>query len=122
MSGDLATTGANSLLDGTALPATLYLQLHTGDPGTNGTANVSSVGSRKSFSRTSAAAGVVTNSTQIQWINITPSETITHVTVWGALTSGVCYFIDDIANVAIFTGDTVTIVIGALSITLPVWT
>lgn len=119
---DLALPGANAFLDGTALPATLYMQLHLGNPGTAGTANLSAVGVRKVFSRTTATLGVVTNSTQIQWLDVPASETITHVSIWGSLTGGICWFVDDIANQGIFTGDSVTIVIGVLSITIPYWT
>ena len=119
---DLALPGANALLDGTALPATLYIQLHTGNPGANGTANVAAVSTRKSFSRTAASSGVVTNSTEIQWLNVPATEDITHISIWGSLTLGICWFIDNIVDESIFTGDTVTIVIGALSITFPIWT
>jgi hypothetical protein len=118
---DLATPGANALLDGTPIPATLYLQLHTGNPGTNGTANVADVSTREAFSRTAASGGVATNSTEIQWLDVPSTEDITHITIWGAATDGICWFIDNIADESIFAGDTVTIVIGALSITFPVW-
>lgn len=119
---DLATPGANAFLDGTALPATLYIQLHTGNPGTNGTANVATTSTREGFSRTPAVSGVVTNSTEIQWLNVPATETITHISIWGSASGGICWFIDNIPDEGIFTGDSVTIVIGSLSITIPVWT
>lgn len=122
MASDLALTGANAFLDGTALPATLYVQLHIGDPGVAGTSNVSTVGVRKSFTRTASTGGVVTNASQMQWLAVPNSETITHISIWGSLAAGTCWFIDNCADQAIFTGDTVTILIGSLSITVPSWT
>lgn len=124
MSGDFATPGASALLSGIALPATLYMQLHTGDPGTNGTANVAAVGVRKSLGYT-APSGTgpigVTNSAQVQWTNVPASETITHVSLWSAITAGTCWFIDDCPDTSIFTGDSVTLLTGSLSISFPVW-
>lgn len=121
---DLATPGADAFLDGTALPSTLWLQLHTGNPGTSGTANVATESDRKSFTRTSALNGVCTNDSVIQWLDVLTdggSDDITHISIWGSATLGVCWFVDDIADTAIFDGDSVTVVIGTLSITLPVW-
>lgn len=119
---DMALAGVNAFLDGTALPAALFLQLHTGAPGTAGTANVSTVGIRKTFARTAASGGQVTNSTEIQWLNVPNTETITHISIWGSSVAGICWFIDDVADEGIFTGDSVTVVVGVLSITIPAWT
>ena len=41
------TYGANAILDGTPVPATLYAKLHVGDPGVNATANPATESSLK---------------------------------------------------------------------------
>jgi hypothetical protein len=50
------------------------------------------------------------------------ADDITHITIWGAEVAGVCYFIDDVTDLPVFEGDSITIVVGNLSITFPVWT
>lgn len=119
---DLLLPGSNAILDGVALPATLYLQLHTGNPGSNGTSNVATMSTRKPFSRTAAASGNVTNSTEIQWLNAPTSELITHTSVWSAASGGVAWFADDNTDTQVYTGDSVTIVASVLSIFIPYWT
>ena len=49
-----STYGANAILDGTAMPATLYAKLHIGNPGAAGTSNPAAETSRKSFTRVAA--------------------------------------------------------------------
>jgi len=119
---DIATPGANALLDGTALGATLYVQLHTGDPGTNGTANVATESARKAFTRTAAAGGVATNVASIEWPSAAATETATHVSIWSAASGGTCWFVDDITDEAIDTGDLIVIAAGDLSLAFTVWT
>lgn len=71
-------------------PTTVYVQLHTADPGASGTTSVS-VGSttRNSVSHNAASSGSITISgTAGPWTNGGTSETITHVSVWTATTAG----------------------------------
>lgn len=117
----LATPGANAILDGTAIGATLYAQLHTGDPGTNGTANIATETARKSFTRAAASGGATANAGIIEWLNYPANETITHVTVWSASSGGTCWLIVDNANTAVLIGETVQILAGDLDLVAPVW-
>ncbi|MFJ9633802.1 hypothetical protein ACIRU8_39520 [Streptomyces sp. NPDC101175] len=68
-----------------------YLQLHTGDPGAAGTANIS-VGStaRNSFvfSSSSSGSALSLGTAPSAWTNGGTSETLTHVSVWTASTAG----------------------------------
>lgn len=67
-----------------------FVQLHTGDPGAAGTANIS-VGSatRNSVTQNAASSGSITISgTAGPWTNGGTSETITHVSVWSAASAG----------------------------------
>jgi hypothetical protein len=69
--------------------AATYIQLHTGDPGAAGTANIA-VGSttRNLATWNAAAAGSMAFNTLSAWTNGGTSETITHISIWDASTSG----------------------------------
>lgn len=119
---DFATPGANAFLNGTALPATLYVQGHLGNPGTNGTANVAAETDRIAVNPwTTATTGSIANTQVESILNAAASETWTHVSYWSASSAGTCWFIDDIANLGITIGDTIQIDIGAATIAIPVW-
>jgi hypothetical protein len=68
-----------------------FIQLHTGDPGAAGTANIS-VGSttRNSFVFSSSTSGssLSLGTAPSSWTNGGTSETITHLSVWTASTAG----------------------------------
>ena len=89
----LRTTGnggaAFSALTGT------FIQLHTGDPGAAGTANVS-VGSttRNSFifSSSSSGSALSLGTAPAAWTNGGTSETLTHISVWTAASAGTFEF------------------------------
>jgi hypothetical protein len=82
---------------GSAYPAVAgtFAQLHTGDPGAAGTANVS-VGSttRNSFTFAASASGsaLALSAAPSAWTNGGTSETLTHISVWTASTSGTLLF------------------------------
>jgi hypothetical protein len=74
-------------------PTGMFIQLHTGQPGAAGTANIS-VGSTTRVAAGFAApsGGSASQSgTAPSWTNGGTSETITHITYWGAATSGTFY-------------------------------
>lgn len=67
-----------------------FAQLHTGDPGAAGTSNVS-VGctTRDNFDQTAPAAGAMAlTGSSPQFLNGGTSETITHISVWDAVSGG----------------------------------
>jgi hypothetical protein len=117
----LTTFAKNFLLD-EGIYSPVYLQLHTGDPGSNGTNNVSTIGSRQSVGLGAASNGVRTSTSTASWTNIdiTPaSETLTHFSIWTDPTSGNCYGYNTLATSrTVADGDTVTCNSGALTITL----
>jgi len=124
---DLATPGADAFLNGTSLPATLYMQLHTGDPGASGLANVATLSTRISVTPfTAAAAGAagyrkIDNSAGSGSIPGTAGETISHVSYWSAAVAGTCWFIDDCGDVVLVAGQGISLAIGAVLISVPVW-
>lgn len=124
---DFATPGADAFLNGTALPATLYLQGHTGDPGTNGTANVAAETDRIALTTWAAAgagaAGYRKKATtaDASILNAAATETWTHVTYWSASSGGTCWFVDDITDAGIVATATIQVLAGDATIAVPVW-
>lgn len=69
---------------------TLYAKLHTGDPGTACTANASAETTRKALTFAAESGGVATSSsvTWPSWPAPANGETVSHVSVWDAVTGG----------------------------------
>ncbi len=96
MAGDglasgLANSWLNTLQGTSYTQTTSYVQLHTGDPGAAGTANIS-VGSttRQLLTFSAASAGVLAlSASPTAWTNGGTSETITNITLWTLATAGV---------------------------------
>jgi len=88
MADGLSVGRANAILDNEL--ASVYVQLHTGDPGAAGTANVSAGDStRKQVTHNSASGGSASMDTfSGEWTNSDGLERITHVSFWTAATSG----------------------------------
>lgn len=117
MAVGLATVAlANKMLDhlrgGTAWtqPSGLYVKVHTGDPGSAGTANASAVTTRSQATFGAAASGAIAlTGTNPSW-SMTSTETITHVSVWDASTSGNFLWSAALsASKAVVSGDTLTL-------------
>lgn len=107
---------------GSAMSAvtTAYAQIHTGDPGAAGTANVAAGSStRSAISHTAAsAAAMALTGTAPSWTNGGTSETITHISVWDASSGGnLQYTIALTASKAWASGDVLTLATCSLSMT-----
>lgn len=117
------TPGANAFLDGTSLPDPLYVQLHIGNPGTNGTANVAATSTRQPMSRAVAAAGATSNDALVQWLSVPGTETITHATLWSAAVAGTAWFGGALnVPVDVIAGMNINIDIGELDLSMTLWT
>lgn len=71
-------------------PAGSFIKLHIGDPGAAG-ANAPSVGSATRVAATyatSTTASLAMNGTLPVWTNGGTSETLSHITLWDAITAG----------------------------------
>jgi hypothetical protein len=121
MAGFLSTYGANAVLDGTAMPATLYAKLHTGNPSAAGTANAATETTRKSFTRAAASGGATSNAADISWPTISGSQDATHLTLWDNVSAGNCWAIVPLTANAYTAGDTLTIAAGDLDLSLDIW-
>ena len=69
---------------------TVYVKLHTGDPGENGTANAAVETTRQSVSFNAAVGGSITSSATVSWNNVSTTETISWVSFWDNNTAGNC--------------------------------
>lgn len=105
---DVIRTGGSSF---TAI-TTAYVKLHTGDPGAAAASNAA-VGSttRVAVTHASPSAGsMAENGTAPVWTNGGTSETITHISVWDASTSGNFLYSGALsASKAWASGDTLTL-------------
>lgn len=93
MTAGLSSTQAAAILNiyratNITAPANVFLKVHTGDPGSAGTANASAETTRKQLAFAAPAAG----SSAAPAVSWTPwaagTETITHVSIWDASTAG----------------------------------
>lgn len=111
----------NALLDaigGTSFSVTtVYLQLHTGDAGEDGTANTAGETTRQSVGFNAASGGSMSSSATVSWTNVSTSETLTHWSAWDASTAGNCLWTGALSGSAtVAAGDTFQIT--SLTLTL----
>jgi type IV secretory pathway TrbL component len=125
MATGLSAYLANKFLDavgnGTAYSAAnVYIKLHTGDPGANGTANAATETTRKEVTFASASAGAIASDAAVTWTNIAGSEDATYFTAWDNSSAGNFLFSGSITGNAYIAGDTYTIPSGSLTASLTV--
>lgn len=121
MADGLSATVADAALDSIVGTNANDVQLHTGPPGANGTANVSSVTTREAVTWASASAGSVAASSQPEWTSWagTSPETDTDISFWSAPTTGTFGMSMQLSTpVTMNTGDSLTLV--SLSVSVPV--
>lgn len=108
----LANKILNHLTGGTAWtqPSGVYIKLHLGDPGANGTANPSAVTSRAAATFAAASAGAIAlTGTNPSW-SMSATETVSHISVWDASTSGNFLWSSQLAVAkSVGSGDTLTL-------------
>jgi hypothetical protein len=97
--------------------ANVYLKLHLGDPGEDGTANPAAETTRQAVTFSAASGGSMASSAAVTWTNVSTSETYTHWTAWDATSAGNCLWTGALSSQAIVTaGDTFQIT--SLTLTL----
>jgi hypothetical protein len=112
-----SSTAGNAALT-TLVGTYTWAQLHVGDPGANGTANVAVETDRVQVTWGVVAAGAVSNSAQVQWTNVAGTEDYTHISLWTASSAGTFGFSGTVTANAVTAGDTFTIPIGDLDVSL----
>jgi hypothetical protein len=125
MATGLSAYTANKFLDAlgnaTAFSVTdVYIKLHVGDPGANGTSNPATETTRKVVTFAAAANGSIASDSAATWTNIAGSEDATHFTSWDNLTAGNFLFSGTVTSNPYTAGDTVTIASGSLTASLTV--
>ena len=87
--------------------ASVYLKLHTGDPGEDGTGNAATETTRKVVAFSAASSGSMASSAAVTWTNVAATETITHWSAWDASTAGNCLWSGALSSPAsVAAGDT----------------
>lgn len=99
--------------------ATVYVALHTADPGETGTSEVTGGSyARQSAAWDAASAGSCVNSAIITYTNM-PATTVTHYSIWDASSSGNMLFAGALDASRTFTaGDAAQFAAGALTVSL----
>lgn len=99
------------------MPTTVYIKLHTGDAGEDGTTNAAANTTRKSASWNAASSGSISTSATIEWTNVSNTETYSHWSAWDASTAGNCLWTGALSSSAAVTaGDTFQITSLTLSL------
>lgn len=100
-------------------PTALYIKLHIGDPGAAGTANAATNTTRQQATfGTDAASGAISNTAAVTWTSVAGSEDYTHFSAWDNVSAGSFQFSGTVTANAVSAGDTFTIAIGDLDVTL----
>ena len=111
MTDGVATVLADTMLSALTAAST-YVELHTGDPGSAGTANTSSVTTREAVTWNTASAGEITASNQPAWTSWagTNGQVITDLSFWGASSGGTFATSMPLSSdVTMATGDSLTL-------------
>jgi hypothetical protein len=99
------------------IPSNVYVKLHTGDAGEDGTSNAASETTRKVAAWATASSGAIATSATLEWTNVASTETYSHWSMWDALTSGNCLWTGALSSSAAVTaGDTFQITTLTLSL------
>jgi hypothetical protein len=107
-------------LTGTAswtMPSSVYLKLHTGDPGEAGTNNPATEATRKVVTWSSASSGSIVTNATVSWTNMAATETISYWSLWDNSTGGNCLWTGQFsASASVTAGDNLDIT--SLTLTL----
>lgn len=124
MTVGLSTTHAHAILNvwrGTTYtaPASVWLKVHTGDPGSAGTSNASAETTRKQVTFGAPSAGSSAASA-VSWASWSAgSETISHVSLWDASSAGTFLASGTLAvSKSVTNGDTLNVTVTATQGTL----
>jgi hypothetical protein len=123
MATGLSSYLANAFLDSVGnntsfAVGAVYVKLHTGDPGANGTGNPATETTRKAASFAAASSGSLASDVDITWTNIAGSQDATFFTAWDSATTGNFLFSGTINGNAYTAGDTYVIPSGSLTVSL----
>ena len=88
-------------------PAAVYVKLHIGAPGEDGTGNPAGNTTRQAITFGASSNGVITSNALVEWTSVSTTETYTDISLWDASTGGNCLAAGDLtASKAVTAGDT----------------
>lgn len=121
ISSYLANKWLDALCNNTSFAVTtVYMQLHTADPGASGTTSVATETTRQSVSFGAASSGAISSDAQVQWTNIAGSQDATHYSLWDASSGGNFLGSGTITANAYTAGDTLTFASGDIDLALTI--
>ena len=95
----------------------VYVKLHTGDPGEDGTSNAATETTREEVTFSAASSGSMAASATVEWTNVSTTETYSHFSLWDNSTAGNCLWTGSLSSSASVTaGDTFQITALTLSL------
>jgi hypothetical protein len=99
-------------------PTNIYVKLHIGDPGEDGTGNPAAETTRQEGTFT-AGTNPILNDAAIEWTNVSNTEEYSHGSLWDNSTAGNCLGAGALGTpVSVTAGDNFTIPIGDLAVSL----
>ena len=99
------------------MPTTVYVALHTADPGEAATSSAASNTVRKAVSWATAASGAIASSATLEWTSVSATETYSHWSLWDASTAGNALWSGALsASASVVSGDTFQITALTLSL------
>jgi hypothetical protein len=124
LAGPICDALINSILSDASFTAygPLYVQLHTGDPGSAGTSNVATESTREStgtMTTSSGGAGSSDNEAAITWTSVAATETYSYCSLWSASSGGTFIASGTVTGGAVVSGDTFTFPISDLVVSIP---
>lgn len=127
MAVGLAPATANAILNALCRnttwtqPTALFVKLHVGDPGAAATANAATNTTRQGATfGTVASGGAISSTVAVTWTSVSGAEDYTHWSAWDASTAGNFIFSGLMTANAVLIGDTFTVPIGDLDVTMTV--
>ena len=101
-------------------PTAFWVQLHTADPGAAGTTAIAGNATRKQASFGAASGPAIANDTALTWTagEVDTAEDYTHWSAWTASSAGTFLHSGTVTANAVLVGDTFTIPIGDLDLTI----
>lgn len=114
-----ATDYGENLALNTLVTGTRWIQLHTGNPGEAGTANVAAGTDRQSCTWTIAtgSAGTKSNASVPKWVNVPNTATYSHFSIWTAATGGNGVMYGPITDGVVVAGDGFEFPVGSIVLT-----
>ena len=116
MATGMSQAKINNALD-TEVSGTVYVQLHTADPGSAGTTAVATNNTRQAVTFAAAASGSKASNADVSWTSVPATETYTDFSLWTLASGGTFLYSGTISGGAVTSGSTFKILSGNLTLT-----